>query len=71
MSNIVFKTGDLIQSDAGRIDDDEWYGIILEGAENQPKVYPIYATKYKIKWCKGTMAWHWGTDIKLISRATK
>ena len=66
MSNIIFRTGDLIQDK-----NDKWYGVVLEDGEMRPNVYPIYARKYKIKWCKGAIAWHWGADIKLISRAKK
>jgi len=69
MSNIVFRVGDLVQSNTGGINGKEWFGIILEDGEMQPKVYPIYARKYKIKWCRGTTAWHWGADIKLVCEA--
>jgi|ETNvirnome_2_300_1030623.scaffolds.fasta_scaffold12354_6 hypothetical protein len=73
MSNIEFFVGDLIKSDSRRDlgFDGNWFGIILEDRKNQPKVYPIYANKYKIKWCGGTTSWHWGSDIDLVARVNR
>ena len=72
MSNIEFFRRDLVKGEDKRGHwFEEWTGVILEDRGNQPKVYPIYATKYRIKWMGGGTSWHWGSDITLVARAKK
>ena len=72
MSNIEFFRGDLVRGEDNRgLFFEEWTGVILEDRGNQPKVYPIYATKYKIKWIGGGTSWHWGSDIDLVARVNR
>lgn len=74
MASTRFKKGDLIKStkftkNAWTEKPQDWFGVILETEPNAPRVYPIYAAKYKIRWIGGTSSWHFAADIKLIARA--
>ena len=68
MSEIKYHKGDLVKS---TINTETWYGIILESYENAPKVYPVYATKYKIQWVGGKASWHFNEDLKMVCEATE
>ena len=62
-----FQSGDLVKCKDGKT----WYGVVLKREQHVPKVYPVYANKYRVKWANGCVSWSWGSGLRLVCRATK
>ena len=73
MQVMKLNKGDLVKSNLSStvFDEKDWYGIILDVYRGAPHKHPIYADKYKIRWCGGATSWLFGHSIDLVSRGKK
>lgn len=64
-----FKLGDLVKTTTNQkvYEEKEWYGMVIGINTISPCKYPVYATKYRIKWCGGESSWAFGSSLELVS----